>query len=193
MRRVYVCAGTGFAKTKEINEEASLLGKLLAVNNYTYIQSGYAFGLMGLTLHEFLKYNNNKNVEFFIPDTFYDKDAPILKQLVGAENFNAEKTHGEADRLRRIKTCDEIIILPGGTGTLEHLLYSNEAVKNSEHNCEITVVNVSGFYNGLIEQLKRTKDEGVSKSYEEFRFKVVDSVVDIPSLQQFMNENKKED
>ncbi len=184
MKRIFVCAGTGLAQTQKINEEATLLGKLLAVNKYTYLQSGYAFGLMGLTLREFAKHSND--VEFFIPDVFYDKDAPILREIVGADNFNAVKTHGEADRLRRIKTCDEVIVLPGGTGTLEELLYSNEAAKSQEYSSNITVVNIAGFYDGLFEQLRRNQEEGLAMARDDLKFKVVDSVVDIPVLQNFM-------
>lgn len=185
MKKIFVCAGTGLAQTARINEEASLLGKLLAVNKYAYVQSGYAFGLMGLTLREFVKYS--KNVEFVILDMFYDKDAPVLIELVGENNFIATKTHSEADRLRHIKTCDEIIVLPGGTGTLEELLYSNEAARTSELKSNITVVNIEGFYNGFIEQLERNQFEGLSNARDELKFKVVDTVIDIPALKNFMD------
>ena len=77
--------------------------------------------------------------------------------------------------------------MPGGTGTLEELLYSNEAARTSELKSNITVVNIEGFYNGFIEQLERNQFEGLSNARDELKFKVVDTVIDIPALKNFMD------
>lgn len=173
MSRVFVCAGMGLAKNENINKQARELGKLLAQNNVIYVQGGSDKGLMGETLKEFLKYS--KNVEFYIPFTYYDYDAPSLINLVGLSDFNARVVHGEADRLAAIKGCDEVIVLPGGTGTLEELLYCNETLRAGEHTSKITLINIDGFFNGFIQQIKTNIEQGLSKPTA-IKFETVNNV-----------------
>ena len=177
MIRVFVCAGMNLARDENINRQARELGEFLGKNQFvTYVQGGSEQGLMGETLKEFLKYS--KNVEFFIPDVYYDYDAPGLINLVGEENFRAYRTQGEAERLMAITSCDSIIVLPGGTGTLEELLYCNETLRAGEHLAKVTVVNVNGFFNGFLQQLETNTKQGLSKQ-SAIKFDVVDSVKDL--------------
>ena len=176
MKRVFVCAGMSMSNSEKINKEAKLLGEILAEDgDITYVQGGSDKGLMGKTLKEFLKYSKDKNVEFLIPDVYYEYDAPALIKLLGKNNFKAKITHGEAGRLQEIKECDLIIVLPGGTGTLEELLYCNETSRSGEHKARILVVNIDGFYNGFLKQLETNFKYGLSRQ-SAIRFDVVSSV-----------------
>ena len=64
-----------------------------------------------------------------------------------------------------IRNSDALIVLPGGTGTLEELF---EAVSMHRLKLEgvdtmpVCVVNVDGFYDGAIMQLERCRKDGVS-------------------------------
>lgn len=177
MKRVFVCAGMSPAKSEKINNEAKILGEMLAGNSeITYVQGGSDKGLMGKTLKEFLKYS--KNVEFLIPDVYYEYDAPALIRLVGEDNFKATTTRGEAGRLMAIKDCDLIIVLPGGTGTLEELLFCNETSRSSEHKARIILVNIDGFYNGFLKQLETNFEEGLSRR-SAIRFDTISSVEEL--------------
>lgn len=177
MKRVFVCAGMSLSKSEQINNEAKMLGEILSEDKeITYVQGGSDKGLMGNTLKEFLKHSNN--VEFLIPDVYYEYDAPALIKLVGKNNFKVKITHGEAGRLQGIKDCDLIIVLPGGTGTLEELLYCNETGRSGEHKARIILVNVNDFYNGFLEQLKTNIKHGLS-TQSALRFDVVSSVQEI--------------
>ena len=174
MTKVFVCAGTNLAENENINQQARLLGKILSQrDDITYVQGGSAEGLMGETLKEFVKYSNN--VEFYIPDKYYAYDSPKLIKVVGEENYHAFKTNGEAGRLEVIKSCDEIIVLPGGTGTLEELLYCNETGRANEHNNRITVVNIDGYYDGLLKQISTNIEQGLTKN-SAIKFEVIDNV-----------------
>ncbi len=135
MEKIFVCAGIQLAKNQEINNQATKLGTLLAESKALYVQGGSTKGIMGLTLHSFLQKSNN--VEFIIPSKYYTLDAPELKKLVGATHFKATKVDTEIDRLKMIISCDRIIVLPGGTGTLEELLYCNETLRANEHTATI--------------------------------------------------------
>jgi len=177
MKRVFVCAGMSLSNSEKINNEAKMLGEILAEDKeITYVQGGSDKGLMGKTLKEFLKHS--KNVEFLIPDVYYDYDAPALIKLVGKNNFKVKITHGEAGRLQGIKDCDLIIVLPGGTGTLEELLYCNETSRSGEHKTRIILVDIDGFYNGFINQLVTNFKYGLSRQ-SAIRFEVVSSVQEI--------------
>lgn len=181
MKKVFVCAGMSLAKNEEINRQADRLGTLLAQDNsLVYVQGGSIEGLMGETLKSFLK--TSKNVEFFIPNTYYQYDAPKLISLVGKDNFHAMKTEGEAGRLEAIKKCDEIIVLPGGSGTLEELLYCNETMRAGEHSSKVTLVNINGFFNGFLQQIKTNIEQGLSKNTA-IKFDIVTDVNQIDLFQ----------
>lgn len=174
MKKIFVCASMGLAKNENINLQAKELGKMLGLNKeITYIQGGSTYGLMGVTLKEFIKYSNQ--VEFYIPDTYYEEDAPTLIELLGKDNFKATITQGEAGRLKSLISFDHIIVLPGGTGTLEELLYSNETSRAKEHSSKITIVNIDGYYNGFLQQIKTNIEQGLSKE-SAVKYQIVDHV-----------------
>lgn len=173
MEKIFVCAGTKLAQSDNINEQATRLGAILAKNGAQYVQGGCKTGVMGLTLMEFIK--TSKNVVFFIPDKYYDYDAPELETLVGKENFVAVRLDGEAERLKALKTCDRAIVLPGGTGTLEELLYLNETARSAEHNLKIDVVNIDGYFDGLLQQIQINTRERLTKA-DELHFNILNSV-----------------
>ncbi len=177
MKRVFVCEGMKFAKNNNINIQAKRLGRILAANpDVQYVQGGSNMGLMGETLAGYLE--TRKDPKFFIPENYWDIDSPALCKMVGKNNFDATKTKGEAARLQAITNCDQIIVMPGGLGTLEELLYCNETSRSGEHSCGITVVNIDGFYDGLLQQLDSYIKEGLLTS-DLVYFSVVKSVDDI--------------
>lgn len=180
MISVFVCASMNLANNENINKQASKLGEILGRNkSIKYIQGGSNKGLMGQTLKEFLKYSTN--VEFYIPDTYYDYDAPELIGLVGESNFKATKTYGESGRLMAIKNCNYIIVLPGGTGTIEELLYCNETLRAGEHNNKLILVNIDGYFDGLLNQININIEQGLTK-LSALKFEVVSSVDELTFL-----------
>lgn len=98
--KIFVVAGMCLAKNENINKQARDLGRLLAkYQNITYVQGGSDQGLMGETLKAFI--DSSKNIEFLIPENYYNYDAPRLIELVGKDNFNAKKIKSVA--LWRVK------------------------------------------------------------------------------------------
>ena len=176
MKKVFVCAGMSLAKNENINQQATKLGAMLAQANCIYAQGGSDQGLMGLTLKEFAKHSHK--VELYIPEKYYPYDFPKLVETLGADNFVAVKIKTEAERLEKIKRCDEIIVLPGGTGTLEELLFCNETSRSQEHKNHITLVNIDGFFNGFLNQVEKNVQEGLSKPTA-IKFDVVNNINEI--------------
>ena len=74
-----------------------------------------------------------------------------------------------------IKNCDHIIVLPGGTGTLVELLYCNETLRAGEHINNLTIINVDGYFNGILQQIKTNIEQGLSKP-SAIKFTILDNV-----------------
>lgn len=176
MKRVFVCAGANYAKNNKINREAVLLGRKLAREGVCYVQGGCESGLMGLTLKAFM--SKSSNFEIFVPEHYYRINCEGLKELLGKFKDKITTTKGEGERLKKIIACDEIVVMPGGLGTLEELLYSNETKRALEHDKKITIVNIDGFYNGFLAQIEQNKKEGLTLD-EYLHFEIVSSVEEL--------------
>ena len=170
--KVFVCAGSSEIKDMDYTNQAKLLGEILADQNVTYIQGGSANGMMGATLKEFCKYS--KKVEIIIPEVYLKFDESALKQIAG-EDLKITPVATELDRLKLIKTCDKIIVLPGGTGTIEEFMFCNETKRNHEHSADIILVNYKNFYDNLLNQLHNP----LTFTPSSINFSVVEKVEDI--------------
>lgn len=180
MEKVFVCESMYTPNSEKIIKQARQLGYLLAESGVQYIQGGCAKGLMGETLKAFL--TKSKNVRFVIPEKYFNYDAPELEELVGKENFVYEKVSGEAGRLIQIKEADRIIVLPGGLGTLEELLYVNETARAGEHAKQIDLVNIDGYYDGFLQQVNTSIEQGLSKP-SVLKFNIVKNVSQLKGFQ----------
>jgi len=173
--KVFVCAGMRFANNKKINKEAALLGEILAKNNAEYWQGGVASGLMGETLRTFL--SKSKDVTCVIPERYYEADVKEIREKFG-DDLNIIKVKSELDRLNYIKKCDRVIVLPGGTGTFEELMFCNEILRSGEDDSPLEIINIDGYFDGFIKLI----DEGVKQglvSGDSVNFDVLDSVKEI--------------
>lgn len=176
MKRIFVAAGMGIPKNKKIKKEAEILARKIAKSGATYAQGGCADGVMGYTLKEFIKHSNK--AVFYLPIKYYNNDAPKIEAIVGKDNFRPYIMKDEAHRLRTIKKSAICVILPGGSGTIEELFYVNETARADEHNMEMFLVNVDGFYDGILKQIESNIAEGLIKP-KAIKFKVVSSVEEI--------------
>lgn len=166
MLRVFVALGKQLPKNKAIIEDTIEVGRLLAKYGCTMVQGGARTGLMGTVVSEFQKYSDE--VVMIVPEV-HKAD---LEGTVNKEHYIVE---GEADRLKiTINTCDLIVVLPGGTGTLAELAYYNETCKSGEHNAKIVMLNTKGFYNKLFNFIKHQTKLGFMKK-EDFKFDVINN------------------
>jgi len=174
MQRVFVCAGMRLANNEKINHEARILGEILAKNNVEYVQGGAACGLMGETLKSFLKFS--KNVTSVVPQLYAADDLPELKKL--SNEIKIIKVKSELDRLKVIKECDRVIVLPGGTGTLEELMFCNEILRSGEDKSKLELINIDGYFDGFIQLIKEVIKQGLTGSTS-INFDVLSSVKEL--------------
>ena len=182
MLRVFVALGKQLPKNKAMVEATEEVAKLLAKYNCVMVQGGAKEGLMGAVVDEFHKYSDE--VVMIVPEAH-------KKDLEGTTNKEHYIVEGESDRLRiTIRTCDIMIVLPGGSGTLVELAYYNETKKSGEHNAKIVVLNTDGYYNKLFKFMKHQIKSGFM-GQDGMQFDVIKNVKELePILQQLITEKQ---
>lgn len=185
-KRIFMACGMKMPKDEELIENLKKIAKHVAITGWTIAQGGASTGIMGLMVDEFAKYSND--IFMIVPKKFR-KDIPGLnfKELMLVED--------EAGRLVNIcRQCETVVVLPGGSGTIEEFMYLIETKKYFEHNREIFVYNYNGFFNDLFSQLKKCVEHGFLDKGA-LSFEVTDSVEQLCSLIDkaygFVEEDKK--
>lgn len=133
-------------------EAAERLGDELAKHHITLIYGGGSSGLMGSIADRVL--NQGGKVIGIIPD-FMQKVEWAHKGIT--ELHIVGDMH--ARKKRFLDGTDALVALPGGCGTLEELLEAITLKRLGLFNKPIVVLNTGGFYNPLLDMLKRCIDE----------------------------------
>ncbi|GHF84229.1 TIGR00730 family Rossman fold protein [Streptomyces filamentosus] len=93
-------------------------------------------------------------------------------RLVGVSvDFLAAKARPDADEMTitedlaerkalLLAKSDAIVVMVGGTGTLDEATEILELKKHAKHTKPVVVLNTAGFYDGLRTQFQRMEDEG---------------------------------
>ena len=115
-------------------------------------------GLMGLSYN--VAINNCSDVIGIYPE-FYKSEADGLQCLGIPVKTVSERT----DKV--IEQSDALIFLPGGIGTLYELFTAIESKRACEHNKPIIIYNCCGFYDNVLMQLGKMKEEKFMSSEDE--------------------------
>jgi uncharacterized protein (TIGR00730 family) len=152
IRKVCVyCASS--AKSDEIYlDAAQRLGEILAENSITTVYGGGAMGSMGRLAEGAL--SKKGKVIGVIPRFMQELewDHKGLTELQVVENMRERKHIMLTD-------SDAAVALPGGSGTLEELMETISLKRLGIYLNPIVLVNTRGFYNPLLELLRRCIDE----------------------------------
>ena len=176
MKRVFVCAGLRMPKTIKFVDQAERLGHQLASADITLVQGGCADGLAGVVLKAFCCHSNN--VEVIMHNKYYDLEFKKIEKIVGRNKVKVKRVLSEWERLREVSKCDEVIVLPGGMGTMEELLFLNEIRRDGESKLPIILVNAAGYYNNLLKQIQKSINEGFI-SEDIFNFYIINDVKEL--------------
>jgi uncharacterized protein (TIGR00730 family) len=133
--------------TRPAREFAELLGK----GGHTLVWGGSDVGLMKLMADGVQEHGGRLvgvTVEF----------------LNGTARGNADEMVVTSDLAERkaqlLKRADAIVIMVGGTGTLDEATEILELKKHRLHDKPVVLLNTAGFYDGLQQQFRRMEDEG---------------------------------
>lgn len=153
LRRICVFCGSHHGHNPRFAEAAKALGVALARRGIGLVYGGGRVGLMGV-----------------IADSALEAGAEVIGVIPGFLD-RAEVAHDGLTELRRVDTMlerktvmaelsDGYITLPGGLGTLDELF---EALTASQLRLDVKpcgLLDVDGYYAGLVGFLDRAQDEG---------------------------------
>jgi hypothetical protein len=126
-------------------------GKLIGEGGHTLVWGGSEAGLMKV-LADAVQESGGRlvgvSVEFLHHLARADADEMVVAR---------DLAHRKAELLLR---SDAIVIMVGGTGTLDEATEILELRKHGLHSKPVVLLNTAGFYDGLEQQLRRMDAEG---------------------------------
>lgn len=156
MKAVCVYCGSSPGVRPEYAEGAKWLGRTLAERGLTLVYGGGKVGLMGTVADAVLAHGGS--VVGIIPDALMQKEVGHrgLTELHVVRNMH-ERKQMMADR------ADAFIAMPGGVGTFEELFETFTWLQLGYHDKPIGLLNVAGFYDGMLGFLAHAVREGFLK------------------------------
>jgi uncharacterized protein (TIGR00730 family) len=170
LKVVAVFCGSSEGNDSAIISQAELLGETLAKEKITLVYGAAKIGIMGKVAQASL--NNHGKVIGVIPDFLKLKEVVHLglQELITTKNMHDRK-------LKMHEISDGFITLPGGFGTFEELFEIITWAQLGLHQKPIGLLNINGFYDGLINMLETMVTKGFLK-IENLDLLIIDSTVD---------------
>ncbi|WP_444633696.1 LOG family protein [Cupriavidus oxalaticus] len=156
MKSVCVYCGSSPGNRPEYAEGAHLLGRTLAERGLALVYGGGKVGLMGTVADAMLEHGGT--VIGIIPEALMQKEVGHrgLTELHVVRNMH-ERKQMMADR------SDAFIAMPGGVGTFEELFETFTWLQLGYHDKPVGLLNVGGFYDGMLGFLGHAVQEGFLK------------------------------
>lgn len=166
--KIAVFCGSSMPHNEKIVNAARELGRRLAEEGDVLVYGGSNLGLMGVVSGAALEAGGH--VVGVIP-TLFSEDI-ILSQTV----TELVRVRTMAERKERIlEMCDAFIALPGGIGTIDEVsevMVANQLqivdgkrlLDGSYRQKPMILLNIDGYYNPFLEQMRVVKEEGLMRS-----------------------------
>lgn len=156
MKSVCVYCGSSPGFRPEYTEAAKVLGRMMAEQGLSLVYGGGKVGLMGIVADSVLAHGGT--VIGIIPDALMQKEVGHrgLTELHVVRNMH-ERKQMMADR------ADAFIAMPGGVGTFEELFETFTWAQLGYHDKPVGLLNVAGFYDGMLAFLNHAVGEGFLK------------------------------
>lgn len=157
MKSIAVFCGSSIGVNENYGKEAFKLGALLAKKSITIVYGGGSVGLMGKLADGAL--NSNGIVIGVMPKFLIEKEIAHkgLTQLIQVDTMHQRKRKIE-------KISDGFIVLPGGHGSMEEFFEISTLAQLGLHCKPISILNVNGYYDELINFSRKTVSEGFTKN-----------------------------
>ena len=167
MKRLCVFCGSSKGKDPVYLEAAYKIGKILAGKNIEMVYGGGNVGLMGMAAKGVLE--NNGKVTGVITEKLNGME-------VGHSGLTEMKVTGSMHERKSLmnKLSDGFIVLPGGIGTIEETFEMFTWYQLGDIENPIGILNVKGFYSGLLDFLKHVVSEGFLRG-EHLEYLIVES------------------
>lgn len=152
MKKICVYCGSSPGSRTEYSEGARALARALVSSQLGLVYGGSNLGLMGVVAEEVLALGGT--VVGVIPEQLVTKELahPALTELIVTRNMHERKA-------MMAEMADGFIALPGGLGTFEELFEILTWAQLSFHHKPVGVLNVNGYYDGLLSFLDHAQGE----------------------------------
>ncbi|WP_338844719.1 TIGR00730 family Rossman fold protein [Massilia sp. W12] len=153
MATLCVYCGSSDGALPAYRQAAQVLGQLLAQRGHTLVYGGGRLGLMGAVADAALAAGGR--VLGVIPRALQEREVAHtqLSELHLVDNMHQRKA-------MMADLADAFITLPGGLGTLEELFEMLTWLQLGLHGKRIGLLNVAGFYDGLLAFIARQQEQG---------------------------------
>src|SRR6266481_7515157 len=153
MQRICVFCGSQVGTNGLYRQAATALGQLLVRHGYGLVYGGGHVGLMGVIADTVLA--SGGEVIGVIPESM------VARELAHTGVTRLEVVPGMHERKARMaELAEAFIALPGGYGTFEELFEVITWAQLGIHRKPIGLLNVGGYYDGLIGFLDHAVAEG---------------------------------
>lgn len=170
LNAICVFCGSSEGNDEQIIEDGRILGQTLAKRGISLVYGAAHIGIMGVVAEAAL--NSKGHVVGVIPEFLKKKEVVHLglPELITTQNMHQRK-------LKMHDLSDGFIALPGGMGTLEELFEMLTWLQLGLHAKPIGLLNSSGFFDPLLQQLELMVKTGFLK-YDNFALLLVDETID---------------
>lgn len=165
---IAVFCGSSMPHNNKIISDSRELGRRIAQEGHTLVYGGSNLGLMGVVSGAALE--EGGRVVGVIPNLFSDDiiHSQPVTELVRVRSM--------AERKERImEMCDAFIALPGGIGTIDEVsevmvanqlqIVDGQRILDGTYKTKpMILLNIDGYYNPFLDQLRLTKEEGLMRS-----------------------------
>lgn len=172
---VAVYCGARMGNSPEYEAVAKELGQAIAKANLGLVYGGACIGLMGAVADGVL--SENGTVIGVIPEFMLHKELAHqgLTRLHLTDTMHTRKAI-------MTEYASAFVTLAGGLGTLEEIMEVATWRQLYQHEKPMIILNTNGFYDQMIEHLKRVVAEGFMKDEDYNKLIVCDSVAQVISL-----------
>ncbi len=172
LKRITVFCGSSAGKDQQYQEQAYILGKILASRHIGLVYGGAKIGLMGAVASGVLE--NGGDAIGVLPHHLKSREVAHdnLTQLILVDTMHQRKAIMD-------ELSDGVIALPGGFGTLEELFEMLTWAQLGLHKKPIALLNINGFYNELLALLQKMVDQGFLKASNQEMLMVSDDMEDL--------------
>ncbi len=157
MKSLCVYCGSSIGVSPAYANAARMLAKAMVEDNIALVYGGGNVGLMGIIADEVIRLGGEATG--VIPKALMDKEVGHsgLTRLHIVKNMHERKA-------MMADLSDGFVAMPGGIGTLEELFEVLTWSQLGFHDKPIGLLNVDGFYDGLIAFLQHVVTEGFLKA-----------------------------
>jgi uncharacterized protein (TIGR00730 family) len=155
-RAVVYCASAA-GVNPAYREAASALGRGLAETGIGLVYGGATVGMMGAVANAALAAGGE--IIGVLPEVLSSREIGHtgLTELIATASMHERKA-------KMLELADAVIALPGGFGTLDELMEAVTWAQLGIHNKPCVLVNVLGYYEGLLAFLDTAVQEGFLKA-----------------------------